>query len=179
MSHKKLTVPFLIVICTAALLLGLNLGLKGMAAANKEADRKYVMSVLLPGSVEFTEELYEGEDRNIVAVYRGTGGYVIETKVSGYVDDIVTLVGVDQEGAVTGLVVTNMSETFGLGRRAMTDTAFLGQFLATKGDADIGTNVDALSGATVTSKAMVKAVNSAAAFVTGADVSSGASEWGG
>ena len=40
-------------------------------------------------------------------------------------------------------------------------------------------NVDALTGATVTSKAVVKAVNSASAFVTGADVSSSATEWGG
>lgn len=41
------------------------------------------------------------------------------------------------------------------------------------------TEIDAMSGATVTSKAVVRAVNSAAAFVTGADVSSSATEWGG
>ena len=47
------------------------------------------------------------------------------------------------------------------------------------GEKAVGDNVDALTGATVTSKAVVKAVNSASAFVTGADVSSSATEWGG
>ena len=40
-------------------------------------------------------------------------------------------------------------------------------------------DVDALTGATVTSKAIAKAVNSASAYVTGADVDSGATQWGG
>ena len=43
----------------------------------------------------------------------------------------------------------------------------------------IGENMDAITGATVTSRAVANAVNSASAFVTGADVSSGATEWGG
>lgn len=88
-------------------------------------------------------------------------------------------VGVNNEGSVTGTMVLEMAETSGLGQRAMTDMTFLSQFVGTKGEAELGTNVDALSGATVTSKAVVKAVNSAAAFVTGADVSSGATEWEG
>ena len=80
--------------------------------------------------------------------------------------------------AVRRLVVRQMEETFGLGGRAASDTGFLAQFLGTAGDAAVGENVDALTGATVTSKAITKGINSAAAFVTGADVSSGATEWG-
>ena len=41
------------------------------------------------------------------------------------------------------------------------------------------TYVDAITGATVTSKAIARCVNSAIAYVTGADVSSGATSWGG
>ena len=95
----------------------------------------------------------------------------------GYVDDIEMLVGVADDGKITGVVVEDMAETYGLGRRAMTDMDFMAQFIDTKGDAEIGENVDALSGATVTSKAVTKAINSAAAYMTGADVSSGATEW--
>jgi len=40
-------------------------------------------------------------------------------------------------------------------------------------------DVDAITGATVTSKAIVRSVNSAVSYVTGADVSSGATSWGG
>lgn len=59
-----------------------------------------------------------------------------------------------------------------------TVTAVLGQFLGTAGEASVGKDIEALTGATVTSKAIAKGVNSAAAFVTGADVSSSATEWG-
>ena len=36
-----------------------------------------------------------------------------------------------------------------------------------------------ITGATVTSKAVVRCVNSAVAYVTGADIESGATSWGG
>ena len=77
---------------------------------------------------------------------------------------------------MTGVVVRDLHETYGLGREALTDTAFLGQFLGTAGEASVGKDIEALTGATVTSKAIAKGVNSAAAFVTGADVSSSAPE---
>jgi len=81
-------------------------------------------------------------------------------------------------GKVTGLMVQEMEETYGLGEKAMTDYTFLMQYLHTNGEAAVGEDIDAITGATVTSKAVTKAVNSACAFVTGADVSSSATEWG-
>lgn len=89
------------------------------------------------------------------------------------------LVGVYNDGSVSGLVVRELRETRGLGGRALTDTKFLSQFLNTRGDASVGDNVDALTGATVTSRAIARGVNSASAFVTGADGSSSATTWGG
>jgi electron transport complex protein RnfG len=76
-------------------------------------------------------------------------------------------------------MVREIHETAGLGRTALVDYDFLVQFLKTEGDAEVGTNVDAISGATVTSKAVTRCVNSAVAYVTGADVDSGATSWGG
>ena len=55
---------------------------------------------------------------------------------------------------------------------------YLSQYLDTNGNAAVGENVDAITGATVTSRAITRAVNSAAAFVTGADVGTSATEWG-
>ena len=89
------------------------------------------------------------------------------------------MVGVSNEGTVTGVVVKDLQETRGLGAEALTNVPFLAQFLWTGGDAEIGTNVDALAGATVSSKAVTKAVNAAVGYVTGADTSSAATEWGG
>ena len=45
--------------------------------------------------------------------------------------------------------------------------------------ADTDTYVDGISGATVTSKAIARCVNSAVSYVTGADIDSGATSWGG
>ena len=137
------------------------------------------MQTLLPGSTRFTVEPYTGEDANIVSIHKGETGYVIETVTYGYVDNIRMLIGVSNDGKVTGLMVRDMKETFGLGAQALTDTDFLAQFLNTSGEAAVGETVDALTGATVTSKAITRAVNSAVAYVTGADASTGATSWGG
>lgn len=177
MKLNKFLLPVVVLLGSAAILFGVSTVLEGTAKANRESDRQYVMEHLLPGCTEFTEEAYEGEDTNIVGVYKGNEGYVVETKVAGYIDEMTLMVGVDNEGVVTGLVVMDMAETFGLGQHSLDDTDFLSQFLGTNGNVEIGAGVDAIAGATVTSKAVAKGVNSASAFVTGADISSSATEW--
>lgn len=176
---KSVFVPILTILCAAVLLFGLNFGLKGVAEANAQKEMLTMMQALLPDSKDFTEEAYTGEDTNIRAVFKAENGYVIETATAGYAGEITMLIGVSNDGAVTGLVVRDMSETIGLGANALNDHEFLAQFLNTSGEAAVGTNVDAISGATVTSKAITRCVNSAVAFVTGADTGSGATSWGG
>ena len=176
---RKILMPILAIVLSAGVLLGLYNGLQGVRKANEEAELQTQMETLLPGSHTFTPEEYEGEDANIRSVYKGETGYVIATATRGYAGDIAMLIGVSDEGSVTGLQVRDMEETWGLGGEALTDWAFLAQFLRTEGDAEVGTNVDALTGATVTSKAIARCVNSAVGFVTGSDVDSGATSWGG
>lgn len=168
-----------VLVLAAVVLAGARYGLSGVAAQRAEAELNLVLGQLLPGSTSFEEEPYSGEDTNIVAVYKSEAGYVVATVTAGYAGDIALLTGVSNDGEVTGVLVRDMQETYGLGRKAVSDGAFLSQFLNTKGDAAVGENVDALTGATVTSKAITKGINSAAAFVTGADVSSEATEWEG
>lgn len=176
---KTILIPSLTILCAALLLFGLSFGLKNVAKANAEKEHLKIMQTLLPGSTEFTVEEYTGEDTNIRTVHKAENGYVIETVTAGYAGDIIMLIGVSNEGKVTGLVVRELSETAGLGANALNDHEFLSQFLNTTGDAEVGTNVDAISGATVTSKAITRSVNSAVAYVTGADIDSGATSWGG
>ena len=173
---KKIIIAILL---SALVLFGASLGLNGIAAKNAQEEHLWLMQTLLPGSESFVIEPYAGEDANIVSVHKADNGYVIETVTYGYADEITMLVGVSKEGKVTGLVVRKMHETFGLGANALNDHAFLAQFLNTDGDAQIGEGVDAISGATVTSKAIARSVNSAVAYVTGADIESGATSWGG
>ena len=164
---------------TALLLFGASKGFASMAAANLQTENTRIMQALLPGSDSFSEEVYDGEDTAIRTVFKGEGGYVIETVTSGYAGEVVLLTGVSSEGTGTGVVVREMKETYGLGDRARNDVGFLAQFLDTSGEAEIGITIDAMSGATVTSKAVTKGVNSAVAYVTGADVTSSATTWGG
>ena len=177
--NKSLLRSVIVIVLTAVVLLAVTFGLRGLAAKNAQAKHLQIMQTLLPGSTDFVVEPYTGEDANIRSVHKADEGFVIETATQGYADEIVVLVGVDNDGAVTGIVVKEMHETLGLGMNGLTDWQFLAQYLRTSGEAEVGTNVDALTGATVTSKAITRCVNSAVAVVTGADADSGATSWGG
>ncbi len=193
---KKL---ILFILVAALVLFGASFALQDAAAKKAQAEHLWLMQTLLPDSEEFTLEAYSGDDANIRSVHKAESGFVIETVTRGYADDITMFIGVSKEGKVTGLVVYEAHETFGLGSEALTDHVFLSQFLnssdtfavATQGaDAFSGAtgeaetngdtvDVDGITGATVTSKAIVRCVNSAIAYVTGADTGSGATSWGG
>ena len=195
---KNILIPLVSILLTGLLLLGLSAGLNGVAAKNAHEEHLSIMKTLLHGSETFVVEEYTGDDENIVSVHKAENGFVIETATRGYAGDIVMLIGVSKDGKVTGLTIRDMQETAGLGMSAMWDWAFLGQFLNTEGGVAIGTAgedafsgatgsdtaetevyVDGISGATVTSKAIARCVNSAVAYVTGADIDSGATSWGG
>ena len=180
MNAKNLIAPIAALAVAAAVLFGASSALNGTAQSREEAARNEIMGYMLPGRpAAFTEEPYDGEDESIRRVFKAEDGYVLELETAGYAGPMMLWVGVTNEGRVSGLTVRDHGETFGLGRGAQTGVPFLIQFIGTSGEAAVGENIDALTGATVTSKAVTRAVNSAAAFVTGADVSSGATEWEG
>lgn len=186
-----------IVLACAILLAGYNLS-AGYRQARIEEELTAKMQTILPGSAAFVREEYTGGDVNIRAVYKGETGYVVNTVTYGYAGNITMLIGVSNEGKVTGLQIRDMQETHGLGGEALWDWEFLAQFLNTTGNVAIATAgadafsaatgesgaeaevyVDALTGATVTSKAIARSVNSAVSFVTGADAATEATSWGG
>ena len=195
---KKILLPILTIAIMAAMVLSVTFATNDLTSKNAQKEHLWVMQKLLPGSKTFTVEPYDGEDANIRSVHKGETGFVIETVTRGYAGDIVMLIGVSHDGKVTGLTIRDMQETPGLGMSAMWDEQFLAQFLNTSGGVAIGqpgedtfsgatgsdttetdTYVDGISGATVTSKAIARCVNSAVSYVTGADIDSGATSWGG
>ena len=195
---KSILIPILAIVLCAGLLFGITMATSGMYLENLRIWHLKDMQTLLPGAESFVVEPYDGEDANIISVHKSDVGYVIETQSYGYAGNISVLVGVSNEGRVTGLVVRDLSETVGLGANALTDVDFLSQFLNGTGSFAIGTAgadafsgatgtettgeevyIDGITGATVTSKAIARCVNSAVAYVTGADIESGATSWGG
>ena len=106
------------------------------------------------------------------------GSQVIRTAAEGYVDEIQVWTAVEPDGTVVGVAIRTLHETPGVGRKALRDETFLRQFLGTRGNADIGTNVDGITGATVTSRAVARAINAASAAVTGVDAVTEPTTWG-
>lgn len=101
----------------------------------------------------------------------GEDGYVITTTDSeGYGGDIKITVGITADGTVNGVSILSISETAGLGMKAK-EPAFYEQyqgkqaekFVVSKDGGD-GEPIDALSGATITSRAVTGAVNAALSY---------------
>ena len=89
-------------------------------------------------------------------------GYVVQlTTKDGYSGGIVMVVGVTADGMVNGYSVTAHSETSGLGTKAF-DPAYADQFKGIAA-ADVS-GVATISGATLTSTAVINGINAAVAF---------------
>ena len=91
-------------------------------------------------------------------------GYVFTTSAKGYGGDIVTMVGVKADGVISGMDFLSISETAGLGMNADNDD-FKSQFVGKSGEIGLNKNspaeneIQALTGATITSRAVTYAVN--------------------
>lgn len=106
-------------------------------------------------------------------------GYVIESTTSeGYGGDIVLYVGVRLDGTLNDISLLEISETPGLGMQAETvlgpqfSNVQVSSFTYTKTGSQSESEIDAISGATVTTKAVVNAVNGA--LEVAADLGGGA-----
>ncbi len=95
-----------------------------------------------------------------------TIGYVFITKSTGYGGNISTMTGIDTNGKVTGVEFLEISETVGLGMNAQKQS-FKNQFVGLIKGIGVSKNtpadneIKALTGATITSKATTKGVNTA------------------
>ncbi len=107
------------------------------------------------------------KDGAVYGAYDADGnliGVVITTQSSGYGGKIEVMTGIKSNGEVSGVNILSMEETPGLGAKGKEDS-FLKQYkgfdrsnLAVSKD---GGEINALSGATITSRAITKAVNEA------------------
>lgn len=119
------------------------------------------------------KEGYTGVTVNeIVAAYdkdkKYLGLIITITDANGYGGNIKMSVGIDSEGTITGLEFLDINETAGLGMKAK-DASFRKQFVGmkaeyvkyTKSDEKAPDEFDAISSATITSKAVCEGVNGA------------------
>ena len=137
---------------------------------NEEKTQQAIEAVL-PGGGE--EIAFPATDL-VSKVYEGENGYAVEVKPAGFDNTITMMVGVDFDGNVLGISVVSHTETAGLGAVAAAKTsageAFRGQFVGLSGDVNVtkdGGTVEAITGATITSRAICDGVRAALAVVKG------------
>ena len=166
---KKAVSPLRIVVClalicivTAALLGTVNYFTAPTIEENENNEKQEAIKEIFGDRV--TAQLISREDADgEIYVILSDGmvyGYCAEVEPNGFMAEIKMMVGVDLEGKVCGVNIVSMQETPGLGSRT-NQPSFLDQFLGKSGELNIGVNVDAVSGATVSSRAVTRGVTEA------------------
>ena len=137
------------------------------SAIPDESIRRQLFPYAAEGSDAFEKLDIDGLEA--YAVLRGgeTLGYTVKQTVQGYAGPIELVVGLRPDQSLTGVYVggSTFQETEGLGSRAR-EPEFIDQFVGKTIPVMLGEDVDAISGATITSRAVVDGVNNAAAHLT-------------
>lgn len=158
------------VIClTATLVLAVTYQVtKPKIDAAMKNEEKEALGLILPEADSFSEKNIDGIDYYEALKGKELIGYCIKTVTNGYNSFIRLIVGIDLNGVITGVEVIEHSETPGLGakideikpgeKRPWFLRQFVGKPAAT---IEVNKNIDAITGATVSSKAVTEAVNKA------------------
>lgn len=177
---KPTAILFIICVVVSAALAGTNLLTAdriALAAAQKAEESRMVV---LPGAESFeeTDGHYTGKDSSGQAV-----GYVFETEGKGYGGTVKVMTGINTEGSITGVIVLSHSETPGLGANAekaefrdqyqQPVANLTGGIQVVKFQAPKEGEIQAMTGATITSTAVTNAVNAAIAQYQDAYASEG------
>ena len=185
----KLTVTLFLTCCVVAGLLGAtNMVTKDkIAAINLEKTQEAMKAVVAdPDNSTFSDALELTDEMKAAALAGGgtlteayevqvggaAAGHALKIVASGSQGNIEMMVGLDAEGVVTGVSVVSHKETAGIGTKVMDNEltaagiGVLNQFAgksAADGTLNVGSNVDAISGATVSTKGVTTGVNAAIA----------------
>lgn len=161
----RLTLVLFLITAVVAGLLGLVNELTADRIAENTAKKaREAMQQVLPAE-EYTPLEVVGDE--ISELYECSGGYVVRLSVNGFGGEIDMMVGIDRAFSVTGIAVVSHSETASLGANC-TRADWQAQFVGAKEAQSVskdGGKIDALTGATITSRAVTEGVNRALAYV--------------
>lgn len=170
-----LTVKLLLIcVIVTGLLAAVNTVTAPIIAENSQKNFEVSMREVLPSATSFEKlhaEVFSPVESGVTldSLYLAdNGGYVANTVCSeGYGGDVSVMVGITPELTVAQVRIMSMSETPGLGAKA-NNTDFTDQYRNLSSGIEVVKNtapnenqISAISGATVTSKAVTKAVNTA------------------
>lgn len=148
---------------TALLLAGVNALTADKIADNIALEKAGAILAIFPEADENrqVETTAEGVD-SIYLVLSGGDllGYAASVSPLGFGGELDVMVGVNADGSLAGIKIVSHSETPGLGSRVDNDE-YLSQYIGLGGNLSLGTDVDAITGSTISSKAILAGVNSA------------------
>ena len=173
MKNKEIVIPAaaLTLICLAAtLLLSLtNMVTKGQIARVQQEAADAARKLVCADAAEF-KEAPEYADADVYRALDDAGnliGYAVITSGKSYGGDIDVMTGFDTEGKITGVQILNIEDTPGLGMNAKKES-FRNRFLektagslAASKTPSSDSEIQAITGATITSTAVTKCVNDA------------------
>ena len=165
---KVSAILFAITAIAAAILAGVNGITAPKILENEMIAQVEAMQKVLQDSDNFEKLDFVPEKNSVVTeVFKaGDVGMAVKVAPSGYGGKILMIVGVDNDCKVTGVEIISQSETAGLGARCI-EEEFKAQFAGKTENVEVvkkgatGNQIDAISSATVTSKAVTKGVNEA------------------
>ena len=150
----------------AAALAGINSITAPKILANKEAKIQEAIQTVLPGGGQETK--FTDASGMVTAVWASDSGYAVQVAPAGFGGAITMMVGIDKDGKILGVSVVSQTETAGLGAVIGADTAagqaFRDQFTGLSGELAVdkdGGQIDSVTGATITSRAVTKGINAA------------------
>lgn len=156
-------------ICTAALS-GVNSLTKEIIAKAAAEKKAATMQELFPDESEFKSLEIDAEalkEYTSSGVYKaGDAGYIVEVAPSGYGGEIKMMIAFSTDLKVLNIKVLEHAETSGIGTRVVGDEAYLNKYVGKNARNPEG--VDAVSGATISSKAVLSGVNNAMNLITSA-----------
>ena len=165
----RLTVTLLAITgLVAAALAGVNAITKDAIAANQEKKTQDALALVLPDAGNLQKQELTADAGIVSEVYTDGQSDAVKVLPSGFDGTITMMVGI-ADGKVTGISVISHTETPGLGAVAAAQNAkgeaFRSQFVGQEGTLSIGNQIAAMSGATITSTAVVTGVNAALSYV--------------
>jgi len=161
--------PAWLVLCIITVVAGLALSATNLLTEGPIAEQQLLASnaarIAVFTNADAFEEIPVETDSKMDSVYAAkqkgeTVGYVLQTTVTGYGGPIEIVMGIDNNGKITGISVggSNFAETAGLGARTRTPE-FTDQFIGLGEAPILKQNVDAISGATISSTAVTSGAN--------------------
>jgi len=130
------------------------------AVNGKELD---ILRKIIPDADVFSDKKYlDGIEYFEAIKGKDLIGYCINVTSNGYCGPIHILFGIDKSGVIQGMEILEHRETTGVGSR-ITEGSFIGQFKGKcAADIVIGKDIDAVTGATISSKVVIDSIHDTA-----------------